>query len=174
MPQRRRTPTEWTRIRRLFLARQASYSATEAAELLGIDERTIQEAGEEGALAEVPSDGDLRIAWEDVVALGLEHRWTFRMLTAALRGRFRAALPPLVHVVAGRVALPRHQWQILRFLAARRARAECREITVDDLLEEAVSTAVLTQIIDWDTLEAAIPGVREAAAWPEGSDERAR
>jgi hypothetical protein len=171
MPQRRRVPIEWKRIRRLFLMPQSSYTAAETSELLGIDDRTVRQAADEGTVTAIPPDGGLRIPWEDVVALGLEQRWTFRMLTEALRGRSGTALPPLVRVVAGRVALPRHQWQVLRHLAERRARLEYREITVDDLLEEAVSTAVLTQIEDWEELEASIPGVREAAAWPSGESE---
>lgn len=36
--------------------------------------------------------------------------------------------------------------------------------------EEAVSTAVLAQIDDWESLEASLPGVRGAAAWPSATD----
>jgi hypothetical protein len=126
----------------------------------------VRQAIEQGTITAIPDGPRLRIDWEDVVALGLEHRWTVRMLTAALRGRGGAALPPLVRAVAGRVILPRYQWQILRFLAARRARDERREITASDLLEEAVSLALLAKIDDWEQLEESLPGVRAAAAWP--------
>jgi hypothetical protein len=102
------------------------------------------------------------------LTLGLEHRWTVRMLTAALRGLESAPLPDLVRVRPRQVVRPRYQWQVLQLLAARRAKPEKRDFTVSDLLEEAVSTAVLTQINDWESLEAAFPGVRGAAAWPSG------
>jgi hypothetical protein len=166
MPQRRRRPSEWRRIREVFLGRRASYDSAEVTSLLGIDATAVRQAIDEGTITAVPDGASLRIAWEDVVALGLEHRWTVRTLTAALRGLHGAALPPLVRAVAGRVVLPRHQWQILRFLAARQTRAERREITASDLLEEAVSTALLTRIDDWEPLERSLPGVRAAAAWP--------
>ena len=166
MPPRRQAPHEWRRIRQLFLERRASYDSAEVSTLLGVEPATVWQALEEGTITALPSGEALRIAWEDVVALGLEHRWTYRMLTAALRGFDDAPLPPLVRTVAGRVALPRYQWQILRLLAARKAGDERRQITVSDLLEEAVSMALLTPIEEWDPLEASLPGVRAAAAWP--------
>ena len=155
---RRRTPSDWERIRALFRERRTSYDAAEAPALIGIPPETLQK--ELGTI-----DGSA-LAWEDVIALGLDRRWTPRMLTEALRRRGLAALPPLVRTVAGRVVLPRYQWQLLRFLAADRARAERREITASDLLEEAVSTALLTQDYDWKRIEAALPGVRAAVDWP--------
>lgn len=166
MPQRRRPPSEWTRIREVFLERHESYASADVPRLLGIPERTVRHAIEQGTITAVAVDGEPRVAWEDVVALGLEQRWTYGMLTAALRRCDEAPLPALVRVVAGRVRLPRYQWEILRFLAGRRAHAEGRQLTASDLLEEAVSTALLTTIDDWEPLEALLPGVRAAAAWP--------
>jgi len=163
---RRRIPAEWRRIREIFLHQRESYDAAEVSALLGIPRAAVQDAIDDGRIAAVASGGGLRIAWEDVVALGLEHRWTFRMLTAALRGLGGAALPPLVRVATRPVALPRYQWQVLRAMAARQARAEGREITVSDLIEEAISTEILTKIEDWESVEAEVPGVREAAGWP--------
>jgi hypothetical protein len=160
MPQRHRPSPAWKRIRALFGERRAAYAPADVPGLIGIAPSVLQQAVAEGVIE--PG----AVPWDDVVALGLEHRWTVRMLTEALRGAGLAALPPLVRTVAGRVVLPRHQWQLLRFLAADRARTEHREITASDLLEEAVSTALLTQIQDWTRLEAALPGVRAAAAWP--------
>ncbi|HEX6096828.1 MAG TPA: hypothetical protein VF432_10935 [Thermoanaerobaculia bacterium] len=153
MPQRRRRrSSEWKRIREVLLRRQASYGVAEVASLLGIAPETVETASGPG------------LSWEDIVALGLEHRWTYRTLTAACP----EALPPLVRVVTRPVALPRYQWAVLRLLAARQAQEQGREITVSDLIEEAVSTAVLTRIEDWASLEQALPGVRAAAEWPEG------
>lgn len=168
MPQRRRLPTEWRRIRDLFRRRRDCYGAGEVAALLGIEEATVRRAILHGEIAARAAGGELRICWEDVVTLGLEHRWTVRTLTAALRGTRRAgdALPRLVRTVPGRIVLPRYQWQILRLLAERRAHSEGREITVSDLLEHAVTTALLMPIDDWEALDAALPGVRAANAWP--------
>lgn len=163
MPQPHGPALEWIRIREVFRDRRASYDAAEVPALIGIRADTLQKAIAEGIVGVTAAGA---IAWEDVVALALEHRWTPRMLTEALRGRELAALPPLVRTVAGRVVLPRHQWQILRFLAAERTRDERREITASDLLEEVVSTSLLTHDHDWTRIEAELPGVRAAAAWP--------
>ena len=162
MPQRRRRAPEWKRIRGVFRDRRASYDPGEVPARIGIPAAVLEKAIAEGVV-----DGGA-VAWGDVVALGLEHRWTVRMLSEALRGRDRAALPPLVRTVAGRVVLPRYQWQLLRFLAAEQARGERREITASDLLEEAVSTALLTRKHDWDRIEAALPGVRRRGLAVEG------
>lgn len=166
MPYRRRTASDWRRIREVFLRRREVYSVAEVSELLRIPGATVQEALDTGVVTALGTGGEFAIGWEDVVVLGLEHRWTPRMLTVALRGSGMYALPPLIRVVSRRVALPSYQWKILRLIAAQRSAAEEREITVSDLIEEAISTAVVTRIEDWSTLEASQPGLREAAGWP--------
>jgi len=196
---RRRLPSDWKRIREVFLRRRASYDLTEVPALLGIPRAAVHAAIDQGTITRLSSRAssegpgragrqahstsptrpgpsldarddrgdDFRIDWEDVVTLGLEHRWTYRMLTAALRGLDAAALPVLVRVITRPVLLPRYQWQVLRLLAARQSQRERREITVSDLIEDAVSTAVLMRIDDWEALEAELPGVRAAAEWPQ-------
>lgn len=126
----------------------------------------MRQAIDQGAIAAIPDGAEFRIGWEDVVTLGLEHRWTVRTITTALRGRDHPSLPDLVRARAGQVVLPRYQWQVLQVLAARRTKAERRDIAVSDLLEEAVSTAVLSNIDQWEGLEESLPGVRAAHAWP--------
>lgn len=165
MTRRRRPSPDRDRIREVFLAPQPSYDQSGVAGLLGIPESTVRDALAGGTISAIGGGPELRIAWEDVVALGLEHRWTYRMLTEALRGVDAPALPPLVRVVPRRVVLPRFQWDALRLLAERRASDERREITASDLLEEATS-GFLSATADWDALETSIPGLRAAAAWP--------
>jgi hypothetical protein len=165
-PPRRRAPTERERIREIFLQGRASYGAGEVPEILGLHEAAVRQAIDQGAIAAIPDGAEVRIAWEDVVALGLEHRWTLRMLTAALRGLDGASLPDLVRVRPGQVVLPRYQWQVLHLLAVSRAKTGKRNLTVSDLLEEAISTAFLSNPEDWDRLEELLPGVRAAATWP--------
>ena len=117
----------------------------------------------EGTIEATRTGEALLIAWDDVVVLGLSHRWTYRILTAALRDADAPLLPPLVQVTPGRVELPRYQWQMLGALAERRSREERRALTVSDLLEEATSDLLArTQDDLWDEL----PGMRAAAAWP--------
>lgn len=142
------------------------YGLEEVSELLRIPGAAVQEAIDTGVVTALGTGSDLAIGWEDVVVLGLEHRWTLRMLTVALRGPGMDVLPPLIRVVSRPVALPSCQWKILRLIAAQRSEAEEREITVSDLIEEAISTAVVTRIEDWSTLEASQPGLRAATGWP--------
>lgn len=171
MTHRRRRPSpEGERIRELFLDRQESYEPGALARLLGISGATVREAIADGRITAIPAGGEVRIMWQDVVALGLEQRWTLRMLTEALRGADAAALPPPIRVVPHRVLLPQYQWDVLRLLAAQRARDERREITVSDLLEEATA-ALLAAIDDWEAWETSLPGLRAAAAWPAAEQE---
>lgn len=166
MPYRRRTASDWRRIREVFLRRRAVYGVAEVSELLRLPGAAVQEAIETGVVTALSIGNEIALAWEDVVVLGLEHRWTPRMLTEALRGRGMYALPPLVRVSSREVALPSFQWKLLRLIAAERSKAEEREITVSDLVEEAISTALVTRIIDWTALEASQPGLRAATEWP--------
>lgn len=170
MPYPGRTASDWRRIREIFVRRRAVYGVEEVSELLRIPAAAVQEAIGTGVVTALGTGSDVAIGWEDVVVLGLEHRWTPRMLTEALRGAGIHALPPLIRVLSRRVALPSYQWKLLGLIAARRSQAEEREITVSDLLEEAISTAVVTPIEDWSTLEASQPGLRAAAWWPGEED----
>jgi hypothetical protein len=135
-------------------------------ELLRVPAAAVLDAIETGIITVLGTGSDVAVGWEDVVVLGLEHRWTPRMLTEALRGPGMHALPPLIRVLSRRVSLPSYQWEILRLIAAQRSEAEEREITMSDLIEEAISTAIVTRIEDWTTLEASHPGLRAAARWP--------
>jgi len=168
MAYRRTTASDWSHIREVFLRRAAVYGLTEVSGLLRLPDAAIQAAVEQGVVTVLGSGSEAAIAWEDVVMLGLEHRWTPRMFTEALRGRGIQVLPPLVRVTPERVVLPAYQWKILRLTSATRSRSEEREITVSDLIEEAVSTGVIAKIEDWTTLEASQPSLRAAAEWPAG------
>lgn len=160
MPQR--PAPEWKGIREVFLSGRTSWDTAELPALLGIDESAVRQALEDGTLGAVSSC----VSWEELVAWALQTRWTYRMLTAALQGRHRGRLPRLARVTRGRIVLPRYQWKLLRHLAAEKARAERREITVSDLLEEAVTTAFVMKIEEWDRLERILPGIHAADAWP--------
>jgi len=164
-----RSSPDRDRIREVFLKPRAIYAVDEAAALLRMPVQLVENAIAEGAVTSVPLDGGLGLPWADVVVLGMEHRWTYGMLTDALRGRNVPSLPPLVRGVAGRIVLPAYQWKLLRLLSARRARDERRHFTTSDLIEEAIMTAILTTIDDWRGLESAHPGIHAAAEWPAGS-----
>jgi len=168
MAYRRTTASDRSHIREVFLRPEEVYGLKQVSGLLRLPDAAIHAAVEQGIVAVLGSGSEAAIGWEDVVMLGLEHRWTPRMFTEALRGPGIHVLPPLVRVRAGRVFLPHYQWKLLRLIAAQRSRSEERDITVSDLIEDAISTAVITKIEDWTTLEASQPGLRAAAEWPAG------
>ena len=168
MSSRPRSSPDHDRIRAVFLKPRAIYTVREAAALLRLPGQVVEDALADGTIAGQPCDGGVGLRWADVVVLGMEHRWTPRMLTEALRRRNAPGLPPLVRTVPGRIVLPQYQWTVLRLLSARRARDERRELTISDLIEEAIMTAVLTRIDDWRNLESGQPGMRDAAEWPSG------
>jgi len=159
--------TEIQRIRRLFAHAHPSYSVAECAALLGVPAPAIQHQLDEGAITALRFGGELRISWTDVVWLGLISRWTYRMLSMAVRGRRAAGLlPRLVRVVPGTLELPRYQWQVLTMLAAERRRDEGRMWNASDLVEEAISNFIVPCIDNWPALETAAPGLRAASEWP--------
>src|SRR4051794_9966639 len=80
-------PADLQRIMRLFAHAHPSYSVAESATLLGLAETEISRELGEGSITALQFGGETRIAWTDLVWLGLLHRWTFRMLTVALHGR---------------------------------------------------------------------------------------
>lgn len=168
MPQRQRD--ERDRIRAIFLNPQTSYSLVKVPDLVGITPEDVLQAVQQGVLSPAQDGDDLRVSWEDVVALGLERRWTLRMLTEALQDDEVPTLPHSIRVVSGRALLPRYQWQLLRWLAAQQSRQESREITPSDLLEEAVDAAMAARGIDWKEVETVIPAIRAALAWPAADD----
>ncbi|HYI09739.1 MAG TPA: helix-turn-helix domain-containing protein [Thermoanaerobaculia bacterium] len=132
------------RIRKLFRAPRPWYGVAEAAEILRMQPPAVREAIAEGSIDAVDHEGQIRIPWEEVVTLGLLVRWTPRMVSRALPA---ADVPPLARSVRGRVELPQYLWDRLALLAEERARAEEREITVSDVLEEVVHHALDVQTI---------------------------
>jgi hypothetical protein len=167
------TPTEVRRIRTLFAHARPAYSIAESAAILGMSEEEIRRELEEGSVATLRFGGDVRIAWADLVWLGLVHRWTYRTVSDAVRGhRTAALLPPLVRVVPGRVELPRYQWRVLGLLAAARRREQGGAWSASDVLEEAVRDFVVASIDDWQEFETVFPGVRAASEWPERNLEK--
>jgi hypothetical protein len=91
------TPTEVRRIRTLFAHARPAYSIAEGAAILGMSEDEIRRELEQGSVTTLRFGGDVRIAWADLVWLGLVHRWTYRTVTPAVpfcHLAFSAARPP--------------------------------------------------------------------------------
>lgn len=160
-PTLRRRRTDRARIRHVFLRARPWYGLGETAEVLGMTAESVREAIEDGVIDAVDFEGDLRIAWQELVVLGVLYRWTPRMVNTAVP---RQHVPPLARSVRKPTDLPQYLWKLLDIIATERAAAEEREIAISDVIEEAIHHALLDQPLR--SLEQRIPGIRLAAAWP--------
>jgi hypothetical protein len=156
-------PSDRDRIRDLFLRPRAVYALAEAASALGMAPETVREAIAAGTIDAAGEGEELRLAWEEIVTLAVLRRWTPRIISNALPG---AMVLPLAARERRRVDLPRYMWKLLSILAAERAAAEDRPLTVSDLLEECVYQTHVARITSWTSLDERIPGVTAAAVWP--------
>jgi len=158
------------RIRTCFEHPRPSYSIDEATELLGISAKQIERYLEGGDATSLRLPGEVRIAWADLIVLGLHLRWTLRILTGAVHGSSAADhLPRLVQTVPGTLVLPRYEWKGLDFLASKRRRVDGRPWSVSDLVDEAIHQYHWSSV-EWDRIERSAPGIRAAAEWPTTED----
>jgi hypothetical protein len=160
MTHRESKPSDRDRIRDLFLRPRAVYGLAEAASALGMVPETVREAIADGTIDAVGEGEELLLAWEEIMTLAVLRRWTPRIISNALPD---AMVPPLAARERNRVDLPRYMWQLLAVLAAERAAAEDRPLTVSDLIEECVYQTCVAGIT---SLDEQIPGVSVAAEWP--------
>lgn len=123
----------------------------------------VREAIADGTVDAVKFEGETRILWQEVVTLGVLRRWTPRVVSAALPLQ---RVPSLARSVRRRVDLPRGLWELLALVAEERAAAEEREITVSDVIEEALHHALHAPITSGSSSEERIADLRAAAVWP--------
>lgn len=165
MPEPEPRITDIKRIQTLFEQRRPSYGLDEAAELLGISSNDIQYRLDEDTVTALHLPGEVRIAWADVILLGLLYRWTFQLITEALEGSSaEALLPAPVHTTPGTLVLPRYQWTVLDLLASERQREQGRTWSASDVVDEALRAYFLEG--EWENLERQSPGIRAAMEWP--------
>jgi hypothetical protein len=155
--------TDRVRIRELFLRPRPWYRLAEAAEALRMQPEDVRAAIAEGVADAVELEGEIRIPWEEVITLGVLRRWTPRVVSSALPAE---QVPELVRSVRKPIQLPRYLWELLAIVAAERTATEEREVTMSDVIEEAVHHALHAQVTSWKSLEERIPGVCTAAVWP--------
>jgi hypothetical protein len=160
-PTPRRRRTDRARIRHVFLRARPWYGLGEAAEVLAMTEDQVKEAIEDGVIDAVDFEGDPRIAWQELVVLGVLYRWTPRLIATAVP---RQHVPPLARSVRKPIDLPHYLWELLALVTTERTVAEERELTVSDIIEEAIHHALLDKTPR--ALEQRLPGIRLAAAWP--------
>jgi len=105
-------------IRRLFLEPKPSYSAPEAAALLGMTSRDLCGWVEAGELeCEQTKDGPV-IPWAELVSFAMSF-WDQEEIEAALGDDLAAAIPELLRLAELHVCIPRMEIVALEHVAAR-------------------------------------------------------
>lgn len=153
---RRRSSTQQTSIRRLFLEPLEFYSLAEGAQILGISCRAmIREAAQDRREA-YRSAGVWRFTWRQVAYIACR-RWSLGEIHDALGADAPSALPPLLALRSLTVRLPEYVTRALETLASD------NNTTVDEYL--------LGELLDFAGTVSArlaqrIPGYRRAYLFP--------
>jgi len=150
-------PVSPANIRRLFLERQPSYSASESAHLLAMSERDLREWIEAGELeAEQTKDGS-RLQWPELVSFAMGF-WDQDEIEAALGDDLATTIPELLRLAELHVRIPRIEIVALEHVAARQGQ------TVGGVLGRELLDFVSVHS-EW--LSRDVPGFAGALAWPD-------
>ena len=106
---------EGSRIRAVFLGRQASYSASAAGQLIGIKRADLLERIETGEIDAVRRVTHA-IPWDDVARLLME-RFPLEAIYDALGERADEALPPLLRLERLDVRVPAYVLRVVELVA---------------------------------------------------------
>jgi len=151
-------------IRRLFLEPKPSYSASEAAALLGMSRRELHGWVEAGELEGNDSHDALLLPWDELVsfAMGFLDQ---EEIEAALGDDLATTIPELLRLADLQVRIPRMEVVALEQVAARDGK------TVSAVLGRELLDFVSTHS-EW--LSDVIPGFAEALVWPGAASDASR
>jgi hypothetical protein len=144
-------------MRRVFLARQDSYTPAESAKVLGWTPSEVKRAIEAGIVAVTPEDSGVRIAWREIAVM-LTERYPQAEIESALGPAMASVVPEAVRLTELRVRIPRYQVVMLAKLAGREG------ISVDELMSRHLLDLAGSEV-DW--LRRRIRGFEAAMRWPE-------
>ena len=155
---RSRSNTTAEAIRRVFLNRQDSYPAAEAAEILGWTPSEMDRAIEEGTIEVIRGRSGDRIPWQEVATL-LTARCPQVAIEEALGAEMAAVIPEPVRLAELRIRIPRYQIAMLAQLAER------ERVSVDELMARHLLDLASSEC-GW--LRRRVAGFEEAMRWPSG------
>jgi hypothetical protein len=107
-----------SKIRKLFLAPQQTYSAAEAAKATGVSLDDVFGWMEVGELEGIESAGEIVLPWDELVSFAMD-LWEQADVEAALGAELGEALPDLLQLADLEVRIPRIELITLEKLAAR-------------------------------------------------------
>lgn len=144
-------------IRGIFLARKDTYSAGEAANLLGWSEEQMAFAIAEGEVEATETNNIWFLAWQEVAAMATA-KWPQEIIEQALGPEIQAVMPKLVQLAELRIKVPRYEVVMLEMLAQR------ENTSVDAFLASHFLDLAAAES-HW--LNAKMPALEAAMRWPE-------
>ena len=144
-------------IRRLFLERQTSYSASEAADLFAMTERELHAWIEAGELEGERANDGMRLPWAELVTFAMGF-WDQEEIEAALGDELATTIPELLCLAELYVRIPRIEVVALEHVAAREGK------TVSGVLGRELLDFVSVHS-EW--LSRDVHGFADALAWPD-------
>jgi hypothetical protein len=145
-----------THIRHLFLDPKDTYTAAEAADILGLEPLDLKKRIESGEVEGLRNCCGVTVPRKELIAFAL-NVWPQATIEKALGDDLPKALPKLVRLAAVEVRLPRFELLALQRLAQRDG------TSVDVLLGLCLLDLVSAES---DFLTAEIPGFSAALRWP--------
>jgi len=144
------------RIRQILLQPSASYSLSEATQLLEYSDGEMLKSIQDGDIAVDRQQDIPRLPWEEV-ALAATERWSQTFIEAALGSDLETVMPDLVRLTDLHVRVPRFGVLALDHIAERE-RTTIEAIIGRQVLDIAVSES--------ESLERSVSGFTAALRWP--------
>ena len=145
-----------TYIRRLFLDPQDTYSAVEAAEILGIEPLDLKTLMESGEVEGVRTCCGMKVSRKELISFAMDY-WPQETIEQALGADLAKGIHKLLCLADLQVRLPRFEILAPQRLAERDGKS------VDVLLAHELLDVVSAES---DFLTAKIPGFAAALRWP--------
>src|SRR3954451_15179963 len=146
-----------SKIRKLFLSPQQTYSTAEAAQATGMNLEDVLGWMEVGELEGIELRGEIVLPWDELVSFAMDF-WEQADIEAALGAELADALPELLRLADLEVRIPRIEVMTLEKLAARDGKS------VDTVLARELRDVMSAQS-EWLAKE--IPGFAAAISWPQ-------
>ncbi len=143
-------------IRRLFLNPKDTYSAAEAAEILGMEPLDLKNLMESGELEGVRTCCGMKLSRKELISFALDH-WPQASIEEALGDDLPNAIPKLLRLADLHVRIPRFEIVALERLAERNGKS------VDAFLSHELLDVVSAES---DFLAPKVPRFATALRWP--------
>jgi hypothetical protein len=144
-------------IRRIFLTPRPDVAYMTAADRLGISFLELKSEIAEGTIVAVSTRMGMRVSKEEMIAAAMR-TWPQAVIEEALGDDAARVLPEAVRLVELRARVPRHQKEMLQWLARR------NHTSVDDVLTRELEDTACAYAGE---IASELPGFELAMSWPD-------